>query len=252
MYGTSSIWSIAYQNARIPAILALSTEKNTTVRPAGLIFDFDGVLADSLEAHLQAWSMAASSVFNIAPPDLRSLSGHSTRTIAHILSKQMGDMSLATVVAKTKESLLLTGSVKVNLYPGVIPLMRRLTAENTAFGIASNSQRAFISRVLEQHDLEIPVLVSSDDVSRLKPQPDIFWECSNRLKISPPKRHLIHVFEDSPHGIIAARKAGMIPIGITTTVSQEKLIQAGAIATATSVAHAYAEGMMQICQVWAE
>ena len=215
------------------------------LRPIGIIFDFDGVLVDSLPAHLKAWSDAVGEIFNRSVPELSDLSGHSSRTIAHILCKRFGDPSLASVLVKTKERLLATGAIEVPLYAGVKSAIEFIAGSNLPFAIGSNSLRPFVTAITARVGLDVPVIVTASDVSRHKPAPDIFWACSNGLRIDPNQRQNIIVFDDSIHGIKAALAAGMTPIGIASTIKPEFLIAAGAVAVAESIAEAFALGYMQ-------
>lgn len=216
-----------------------------SLRPSGIIFDFDGVLVDSLPAHLQAWSDAVCEIFNRSVTELSDLSGHSSRTIAHILCKRYGDPSLANILVKTKERLLASGTIEVPLYPGVKSAIDFLAVSNIPFGIGSNSLRPFVIATTARVGLHVPVIVTASDVSRHKPAPDIFWECSNGLRIDPKQRQNIIVFDDSIHGIKAAVAAGMTPVGIATTTKPESLLSAGAVVVTESIAEAFALGWMQ-------
>ena len=64
------------------------------------------------------------------------------------------------------------------------------------------------------------VIVGSDGAIRGKPFPDVFLTAAEKLKVPPAN---IVVIEDTPNGIIAAKRAGMFTIGITTTFSEKKL-----------------------------
>ena len=67
--------------------------------------------------------------------------------------------------------------------------------------------------------------VCSEDVIQGKPDPEVFLKASDLIGIAPEN---CIVFEDSAHGISAAVNAKMIPVGITTTNSEEKLFDKGA------------------------
>jgi HAD superfamily hydrolase (TIGR01509 family) len=210
--------------------------------PSAVIFDFDGVLADSLDSHLEAWVLATREVFRqeILPPT--ELSGYSTKTIAHLISKRLGQPTLGNTLAKAKERMLgdLIGPVK--LYPGVKETLTSLLDRSVLFAIGSNSSRPFVMATLSAHCLEVATVVTASDVTRHKPAPDIFWRCSNMMNIAPSDRGRILVFEDSPHGIEAAKAASMLPIGVTTAVDAGRLESAGARLTVSSVAAAYDAG----------
>ena len=215
------------------------------MEPSGIIFDFDGVLVDSLSAHLQAWTDAVCEIFKCSVTELSDLSGHSSRTIAHILCKRYGDPSLANILVKTKERLLASGTIDVPLYPGVKSAIEYLAASNLPFAIGSNSLRPFVMATLARVGLHVPVIVTASDVSRHKPAPDIFWECSNALQIDPKQRQNIIVFDDSVHGIKAAVAAGMTPVGISSSINAKSLLAAGAVAVTESIAGAFTLGWMK-------
>ena len=67
--------------------------------------------------------------------------------------------------------------------------------------------------------------VCSEDVSKGKPDPEVFLKAAQLINLDP---QVCFVFEDSTHGIEAAVHAGMIPIGITTTNPNKKLLEKGA------------------------
>lgn len=210
--------------------------------PVAVIFDYDGVLADTLETHLKAWVLAAREVFHrdIMPPT--ELSGYSTKTIAHLISKNLGQPRMATALANTKERLITKEAGPVNLYPGVKGAINILRQHSIPFAIGSNASRAFVMATLTVHQIEVTTVVTASDVSRHKPAPDIFWACANQMNISPANRERILVFEDSPHGIEAATAANMFPIGVTTALDANTLRQAGAKLTVSSVAAACEAG----------
>src|SRR5205085_10516144 len=80
-------------------------------------------------------------------------------------------------------------------------------------GLASSSNRPLIDRVLELAGLEpsFRVTVSSEEVARGKPAPDVYLEAARRLAIDPASAAAV---EDSHNGIRAARAAGMAVVAI--------------------------------------
>ena len=198
------------------------------MQPAAVILDFDGVVVDSLNLHLAAWQAAVEALFGVALNDQGSLVGHATRTIAHILCKRYGAPSLSSSLIAAKEAWIKNRFEQLPLLPGSADFLRALGKSGLPFGIASNSSGVFVRGALAHHGLTIPVVLTSSEVSRPKPAPDMFWECSNRLGVSPKDRPRILVFEDSIHGIRAAVTAGMVPVGISSNQPPAKLLAAGA------------------------
>lgn len=194
----------------------------------GVIFDFDGVVVDSLPVHLAAWQDAVRTVFRQELADPETIARHATRTIAAILAKRFGEPSLAAHLARTKAAALAARAGEMPLINGALGLFSLLREQGLPHGIASNSARDFVGATIAALGLGVTTAVTGDDVARGKPHPGIFWECANRLGIDPKDRGAVLVLEDSPHGLEAARKAGMIPVGIASTLTHEELAAAGA------------------------
>lgn len=212
--------------------------------PLGIILDFDGVVVDSLDLHLEAWTKATRQVFNAQLQNPSELKGLATRTIAGILAARFGDPSLARTLTKVKQQLLLDNLSNLGLVKGAREFIHAAMVMTIPLGIASNSRRDFVSMALKTLNLQIDVVVTSDDVSRGKPRPDIFWECARQLGLTAPQYREVLVFEDSEHGIKAALAAGMKPIGLSTELSPEKLLKAGAIKAHTDLAEALSQGIL--------
>lgn len=214
-----------------------SGENNALAKPAaGFIFDFDGVVVDSLSTHLRAWETATAALFGMSLVNPTRLIGYSTAAIGMLLAKEAGDPTKAPELVRLKREALESQKDAVEALPGTKNLFKKLAAHNLPWGIASNANRAFITQTLATLDLDVPLVVSVEDVRNPKPAPDIFLLCATRLGIS----HLDHkrtiVFEDSVHGIHAAVKAGMFAVGLTTQHPEGVLQKAGAQLTCESLA----------------
>ena len=101
------------------------------------------------------------------------------------------------------------------LLPGVSELMHLFEAEGTKTAIASSSPKSWLDRHLPRLGLDerIPVVISRDDVGaeRTKPHPDLFLLAADRSDVQPER---CLVIEDSNHGIVAAKSAGMYAIAV--------------------------------------
>lgn len=203
------------------------------MQPIAVILDFDGVIVDSLTAHLQAWSRAVERIFCRQLEDPHRIARHSTQAISHILAQKYGHPSLASSLAKTKEQILIEGLIPVPLLGNVLGFIERAHALNIPIGIASNSTSAYVRSILTHHNLisYLQSIVCGDEVRYPKPAPDIFWKCANQLRVAIESRRNIFVFEDSSHGVEAATAADMIAIGITSIESDSVLRARGAVRT---------------------
>ena len=98
------------------------------------------------------------------------------------------------------------------LLPGAIDAVRRL-AERWPLGLASSSNRPIIDLVLDLAGLAriFEVTISSEEVDRGKPAPDVYVEAVARLGVEPVRAAAI---EDSTNGLLAARAAGLGVVAI--------------------------------------
>ena len=195
---------------------------------SGFIFDFDGVVVDSITVHLDAWESAVDRLFRTKIPEPKRLIGHSTSAIAMILAGEAGALDRAPELAALKRKILDEGKDPVQALPGALDLFQELCRQNVPWGIASNATRPFIEGTLQRLGVNAPLVVSVEDVRNPKPAPDVFLLCASKLAISPARHREILVFEDSIHGLAAAGKAGMCAIGIASQHATEDLYAAGA------------------------
>ncbi|MCX6117657.1 MAG: HAD family phosphatase [Proteobacteria bacterium] len=215
-------------------------------KPAGIIFDFDGVVVDSLEVHLTAWKSAYQELYHCELSDTFGLPGRSTGAIATILSTRAGRPSTIEALATLKKRHLSEAMPLIKPFPGVLDSFSYLSSHGIPFGIASNAPRAFILKSLEAIGATVEIIFGVDDVSRPKPAPDIFLACARALKIPFQQHPTTIVFEDSLHGLAAAVAAGMYPVGIETQHNEYDLVDAGAKRTFKDIAHAKANGIFAI------
>ena len=124
----------------------------------------------------------------------------------------------------------------VPLFESVDDFVRKM-ANDFALGIVSMARRTEIDYILDQTGLAscFDVIVSAEDVTRSKPDPECYRIGFRELDLARTRKgHLpmIHsecvVIEDSPAGVQAARAADLPALGVTNTVSAEKLRAAGA------------------------
>jgi pseudouridine 5'-phosphatase len=95
----------------------------------------------------------------------------------------------------------------IQLLPGVMDLMERLTNRRVPFAVATSSGRAYAENVLERFGIRprLQFLLTGDDVSKGKPHPEIYLTAASRFGIEPNE---MIVVEDSANGLRAAQAAG--------------------------------------------
>ena len=182
-----------------------------------VLWDMDGTLVDSEEFHWLSWrdTMAAEGI-PITHDQFVVTFGQRNDSI---LPRWLGADAMADRIQRV-------GDAKEELYrrlvresglaplPGAAEWVRRLHRENWRQAVASSAPRANLDVVLEVIGLRgcFQAVVSAEDVTAGKPDPQVFLTAAARLGASPS--HCV-VVEDAAAGVEAARRAGMRSIGVS-------------------------------------
>ncbi|WP_157448924.1 beta-phosphoglucomutase family hydrolase [Deinococcus peraridilitoris] len=193
-----------------------------TRRPAGdafaLIFDMDGVIADTVEYHYQSWQrLADEEGIVFSRPDNDRLLGRSRREALGVL---LGARTLSETEEQAwmrrKQDYFLEALTRSDFgpdhaLPGVRELLSEARLHGVPTGLASSSRNVTI--VLEMLALQsaFDVVADASVVANLKPAPDVFVWVAGRLGF-PPRQCV--VFEDAPAGVQAALSGGFQVVGL--------------------------------------
>jgi HAD superfamily hydrolase (TIGR01509 family) len=174
----------------------------------GYIFDCDGTVAHSMPIHYAAWRQTAEENGILMTEELfYSLGGVPTTRIVEILNEKFGTNLDPEQVARRKEAVYLENMGNMQPIEEVAAFARKV-AKFAKVSIASGGYLPVVLETLEAIGFKdfFPVVVTTEQVSRGKPFPDMFLEAAKRMEV-PPNECL--VLEDSPAGIEAAKAAGM-------------------------------------------
>jgi beta-phosphoglucomutase len=200
---------------------------------SAIVFDFDGVLADTEGLHLKAfqevlaergWTLRRHDYFEryLGYDDRDLFAGFAADAN---LTLSPGDIeALVADKARRYDRRLAAGSV---LFDGAAEAVRRLGTRHR-LGIASGSLHRDIAAILAANGLSdaIPVVVGADDVPRSKPAPDPYAAAVSALGV--PASRAVAV-EDSRWGLRSARAAGLRTIGLTTSYPPNALDEADVV-----------------------
>lgn len=181
--------------------------------PQALIFDCDGTLVDSMPLHWRAWQRVMRR-YGIRFTEQRfyALGGVPSREILATLKAEQGLAIDPVVVAREKEAAYLELMVGVEPIHTVLEIARAHQGR-LPMAVASGGTHKVIERVLSDLGIRglFDTVVTSEDVQRQKPAPDIFLEAARRLGV-PPER--CRAYEDTDLGLAAIRAAGMDAVDV--------------------------------------
>ena len=171
------------------------------------IFDFDGVLVNTMHAHFECYRQALAEAG--APIDREEFYRQAGMTgveqIRHFMDKA-GLKGDAQGIYRRKKEIWADRQPATDGIACNLELLRLLRRSGVRTAIATGSSRGTITAIMQEHGIEVEAVVTADDVSRGKPSPDLFLRAAEKLGVPP--RNCV-VIEDSEVGIEAARAAGM-------------------------------------------
>jgi HAD superfamily hydrolase (TIGR01509 family) len=182
--------------------------------PKAVVFDLDGVLIDSEPVWEEVRrAFVAEHGGRWRPDSQRRLMGMSTQEWARYLSGELGVRLPPEEVARgVVERMAERYHRELPLLPGAVDAVRRMAARWT-LGLASSSPRSLIDRLLAEAGLagEFAVTLSTEDVRRGKPAPDVYLAVAERLGVEPGSCAAV---EDSSNGLRSAAAAGMVVLAV--------------------------------------
>lgn len=181
---------------------------------AAVVFDLDGVLVDSEPVWEQVRRRVVAEYGGHWDPDTQDrLMGMSTGEWSRYLSEDLGVRLSAADVARTVVAEMAAQYRRqLPLLPGAVKAVTRM-AEHWTLGLASSSPRTLIDAVLDAAALRdrFAATVSTEEVDRGKPAPDVYLTVAARLGVAPAACAAI---EDSSNGLRAAAAAGCQVIAV--------------------------------------
>ncbi|WCT11485.1 HAD family hydrolase [Mucilaginibacter jinjuensis] len=190
------------------------------------IFDMNGTMINDMHFHEQAW-------YNILVGELNTpltqeqiklqLYGKNEELIKRVFGADKFNLEEinAIILRKTlkyQEDFL----PHLKLIDGLDTFLEKAKANDIKLAIGTAAITLNVDYVLDNLKIRdlFPVIISAEDVAISKPNPDVFLKAAEALGIAPEN---CVVFEDSPKGIEAARRAGMKAVAITSFHTAEEL-----------------------------
>lgn len=200
--------------------------------PYAAIFDMDGVLVDTYRAHYRSWlEMAEPEGLHFSEAEFAPTFGRTSREIiAHFWGGDRYDeVQIAALDARKEAAFRRLIENDFPAMPGANTLLRSLGEAGFRLAVGSSGPPENVDLILEKLGSRalFGAVVTGRDVTRGKPDPQVFLVAAERLGL-PPAR--CAVIEDAPAGVAAANIAGMASVGLLSTGrTRGDLAAAGAI-----------------------
>ncbi|MCE7870534.1 HAD family phosphatase [bacterium CPR1] len=193
----------------------------------GAIFDMDGVLVDSHESHFAAWNELGRrhGVPFELPLFERTFGSHNAQILPVWLGREVSPEELENLAGEKEELFRAHVREHIHPLPGARELVEALASSGFKLAVGSSGPRQNVELLLtglgiRQH---FDALVTGDDVTEGKPNPQVFSLAAEALGL-PPARCL--VVEDAPQGVEAGLAAGSLVVAVTSTRSASDLASA--------------------------
>jgi beta-phosphoglucomutase len=187
--------------------------------PLAVIFDMDGVLVDTYHAHYQSWLMMAEREnLHFTEAEFAPTFGRTSREIiAHFWGDgRYDDAEIAALDAQKEAAFRQLIAQNFPAMPGAKELLAALHENGFRLAVGSSGPPENVAMVVEKLAAQnlFGAVVTGMDVTRGKPDPQVFLLAAQRLGV-PPARCV--VVEDARPGIEAAHAAGMKAVGLVST-----------------------------------
>lgn len=199
----------------------------------GVIFDLDGVLADSEGIHILAWEQIARE-YRLSEDrlPLHDWIGYADTEIVKDVVRDHGlSVTPEDLLEHKRRIFRRLIAEQLEPIPGAVEALSEL--EPLPLGLATSSSRTeaeLMLRILGITD-RFRTVVTADEVKHSKPEPDSYLLAAEGLGITP--EHCVAI-EDSSSGVQSARAAGMIVLAVTNSLPSERLTAADEIFDSTA------------------
>jgi beta-phosphoglucomutase len=195
-----------------------------------VIWDMDGVLFDTTEAHFRSWVTAlAEWEIPLDRTQFGNLLGINNRdTLTALLGRPPNPEEMATITGRKEHLFRLDANHLVHPIPGAFNLLGELERAGWPQALATSAPWENINLLVDHFGIRdrFQAILSGADLPAGKPDPALFFQAAEALRVAAER---CVVVEDSPAGVEAAGRAGMLCIAVTTTHRREALAAADRI-----------------------
>jgi beta-phosphoglucomutase len=192
---------------------------------AGVVFDIDGTLLDNMPFHIEAFE-AFTAAHGLPPLTLEMrkwMDGRRNSDIfPRLFERAMTEPEIESLSYEKESAYRRLSAGRLEPLSGLIRLLDALDAAGVPVAAATSAPRDNVVHTLRELGLaeRLAVIARSDEVAHGKPEPDVFLEAARKLGVNAAD---CVAFEDAPIGVVAAARAGMTVVAVTTSYPADVL-----------------------------
>ena len=193
-----------------------------------VLFDFDGVLAKTMDDNFLAWKHAFKTIgANISSEDYMPLEGASLNEVVRIISEKhnIKDLDVDEMISKKEDYF--KKNYSFSFYPGVLEFVDKLKQKGIKISMVTSARKDRLFFTTPRDFLEkFDSIITGDKFKIGKPDPEPYLAALNDLSIGPEE---CIVIENAPLGIRSAKSAKIFCIAICSTLDKSYLKEADII-----------------------
>ncbi len=201
-----------------------------------LILDFDGLIMDTESPEVDGWKAIYAEYGQEFPLQvwIREVVGASAANFdpaAYLATVTGRSIDIPALHARARTQRLQKQS-RLSALPGVNDYVRTARRLGLRLAVASSSGHAWVEGYLQQLGLcaDFEAIICREEVRRVKPDPELFLRTLEALKLRADE---VLAFEDSPNGVLAARRAGMRVVAVPNPITERGMIKGASLLLAS-------------------
>lgn len=194
-------------------------------RVAGVVFDIDGTLLDNMPFHIEAFE-AFTTAHGLPALTLEMrhwMDGRRNSDIfPRLFERALTEAEIAALSLEKESAYRRLSAGRLQPLAGLMRLLDALDAAQVPVALATSAPHENVEHTLRELGLSarLPTIARSDEVPHGKPAPDVFLEAARKIGVAAAD---CIAFEDAPMGLVAAGRAGMTCVAVTTSYPAETL-----------------------------
>ena len=218
------------------------------IRPEikAFVFDLDGTLIDSVDAHVTTWVKAFKVAMDVSVSEdqVYPLIGMSGRDIVRKVLGEVSELEYAKIRwVKDRAFMKELKEGRVTLFPGVTQALRMIKMKGYLIGMASSTPNRLLLHIMDYLGITnfFDAITGGDEVRRGKPDPEIFLKAIRKLGVAPSEAVVVG---DTAYDACPAHRIGATPVLVNTCKAHD-----GVVAVTFCMFHEFTE-VLKACLIY--